>query len=151
MIRIIMIGFWACLTTLAAGYATTHFRAMAARPAVVEANAPKEVKKTKEFNVPKIRDGVVKGYIVAQLSYVVDNSAAAKAPLPPDAFIVDEAFRYIYNDPSIDFDHLETFDLTKMTKALVKNVDARLGANVITDIGIQEFTFLTVAQAKTRL
>jgi hypothetical protein len=151
MIRIIMIGFWACLTTLAAGYATTHFRAMAARPAVVEANAPKEVKKTKEFNVPKIRDGVVKGYIVAQLSYVVDNAAAAKAPLPPDAFIVDEAFRYVYDDPSIDFDHLETFDLTKMTKALVKNVDARLGANVITDIGIQEFTFLTVAQAKARL
>ena len=33
MIRIIMIGFWACLTTLAAGYATTHFRAMAAHPA----------------------------------------------------------------------------------------------------------------------
>jgi hypothetical protein len=150
MIRIIMIGFWACLTTLAAVYATTHFRAMAAHPAV-EAKAPTELKKTKEFNVPKIRDGVVKGYIVAQLSYVVDNSAAAKAPLPPDAFIVDEAFRYVYDDPSIDFDHLETFDLTKMTKALVKKVNARLGADVITDIGIQEFTFLTVAQAKARL
>ena len=151
MIRIIMIGFWACLTTLAAGYATTHFRAMAAHPAVVEPTAPKELKKTKEFNVPKIRDGAVKGYIVGQLSYVVDNAAAAKAPLPPDAFIVDEAFRYVYDDPSIDFDHLETFDLTKMTKTLIKNVNARLGAEVITDIGIQEFTFLTVAQAKSRL
>jgi len=150
MIRIIMIGFWACLTTLAAGYATTHFRAMAARPAV-EATTPKELKKTKEFDVPKIRDGAVKGYIVAQLSYIVDNSAAAKAPLPPDAFVVDEAFRYVYDDPSIDFDHLETFDLNKMTKTLVKNVNARLGADVITDIGIQEFTFLTVAQAKARL
>ena len=71
--------------------------------------------------------------------------------MPPDAFIVDEAFRYVYDDPSIDFDHLETFDLTKMTKALIKNVNARLGADVITDIGIQEFTFLTVAQAKARL
>ena len=151
MIRIIMIGFWACLTTLAAGYATTHFRAMAAHPAVVESTAPKELKKTKEFNVPKIRDGAVRGYIVAQLSYVVDNAAAAKAPLPPDAFLVDEAFRYVYDDPSIDFDHLETFDLTKMTKALVTKVNARLGADVVTDIGIQEFTFLTVAQAKARL
>ena len=151
MIRIIMIGFWACLTTLAAGYATTHFRAMATHPAVAEATVPKELKKTKEFNVPKIRDGVVKGYVVAQLSYVVDNAAAAKAPLPPDAFIVDEAFRYVYDDPSIDFDHLETFDLTKLTKTLIKNVNARLGADVITDIGIQEFTFLTVAQAKARL
>jgi len=151
MIRIIMIGFWACLTTLAAGYATTHFRAMAAHPAVVESTAPKELKKTKEFNVPNIHDGAVKGYVVAQLSYVVDNAAAAKAPLPPDAFIVDEAFRYVYDDQSIDFDHLEAFDLNKMTKALVKNVNARLGADVITDIGIQEFTLLTVAQAKARL
>ena len=33
MIRIIMIGFWACLTTLAAGYAMTHVRAMEAQPA----------------------------------------------------------------------------------------------------------------------
>ena len=151
MIRIIMIGFWACLVTLAAGYATTHFRTVAAHPAVAQPTTPRELKKTKEFNVPKLRDGAVRGYIVAQLSFVVDNAAAAKAPLPPDAFIVDEAFRYIYDDPSIDFDHLELFDLGKMTKALMGRVNARLGADVVTDIGIQEFTFLTVAQAKTQL
>ena len=148
MIRIIMIGFWACLTTLAAGYATTHFRAVAAHPAVTAPATPRELKKTKEFNVPKIRDGAVKGYIVAQLSFVVDNAAAAKAALPPDAFIVDEAFRYVYDDTSIDFDHLEAFDLNKMTKSLITGVNARLGGPVVTDIGIQEFTFLTVTQAK---
>ena len=38
-----------------------------------------------------------------------------------------------------------------MTASLIKSVNARLGADVITDIGIQEFTLLTVAQAKARL
>jgi hypothetical protein len=152
MIRIVMIGFWACLTTLAAGYAMTHVRAMEAKPAATADSAQaKELKKTKEINVPKIRDGVVKGYIVAQFSYVVDNAAAKKSPMPPDAFLVDEAFRFLFSDPEIDFDHLEMVDLKKMTDMLTKTVNTRLGADVVTNLGIQEFTFLSAAQAKKRL
>jgi hypothetical protein len=150
MIKIILVGFWACLTTLAAGYAVNHFREAAGKTAVA-ATAPREAKKTKEISVPKIRDGVVKGYIVTQLSYVVDSDAAKKSPVPAEAFVVDEAFRYIYDDPSIDFDHLEAFDLKKMTKALIKNVNARMNGQVVVDVGILELTFLTAAQAKQHL
>ena len=153
MIRIIMIGFWACLATLAAGYAMTHVRAMQAKPAVAAAGPGQlqDLKKTKEIDVPKIRDGVVKGYIVAQFSYDLDNAAAKTAPVSPEAFIVDEAFRYIFSDAQIDFDHLESFDLKKMTDALTKAVNARLNAPIVTSIGIQEFSFLTANQAKKRL
>ena len=151
MIKIILVGFWACLTTLAAGYAMNHLREAGAKPPVAAAASPRQTQKTKEINVPKIRDGVVKGYVVAALSYVVDPAAAKKNPMPPDAFIVDEAFRYIYDDNAIDFDHLETFDLNKMRKALIANVNARLGAEVVVEMGIQEFTFLSAAQAKQRL
>lgn len=151
MIRIILVGFWACLTTLAAGYAMSHLREAAAKPGIAAAAEPRESKKTKQINVPKIRDGVVKGYIVAQLSYVVDSAAAKKSQVPPDAFVVDEAFRYIYNEKVVDFDHLDTFDLNKMTKTLIKNVNARLNAEVVVDMGIEEFTFLSDAQAKQRL
>jgi hypothetical protein len=153
MIRIIMIGFWACLATLAAGYAMTHVRAMEAKPAVAAADAAAahEMKKTKEIDVPKIRDGAVKGYIVAQFSYVVDDALAKAAPISPDDYIVEEAFQYIFSDPEIDFDHLETFDLKKMTDALTKAVNARLKAEVVSSIGIQQFSFLTATQAKKRL
>ncbi len=151
MIKIILVGFWACLTTLAAGYAMSHLREAGAKPQVAAAASARETKKTKEINVPKIRDGVVKGYVVEALSYVVDPAALKKSPIAPDAFVVDEAFRYIYDDNAIDFDHLETFDLNKMRSALIKNVNARLGAEVVVDMGIQEFTFLSAAQAKQRL
>jgi hypothetical protein len=152
MIRIIMIGFWACLTTLAAGYAMTRVRAMEAQPGMLaNVTLPFQLMKTKEINVPKIHDGVIKGYIVAQFSYVVDPAVAKTSPMPPEAFIVDEAFSNIFSDPTIDFDHLESFDLKKLTQALIKAVNARLKANVVTDIGIEEFTFLTTTQAKKRI
>ena len=151
MIRIILVGFWACLTTLAAGYAMSHLREAATKPAVAVAEPTREARKTKEINVPKIRDGTVKGYVVAQLSYVVDTAAIKKSPVPPDAFVVDEAFRYLYDDSTIDFDHLDAFDLNKMTKTLIKNVNARLNAEIVVDMGIQEFTFLSSAQAKQHL
>ncbi len=150
MIKIILVGFWACLITLTAGYAMSHLREAGPKSPIAADASPRELKKTKEINVPKIRDGAVKGYIVAQLSYVVDSAAVKKNPLPPDAFIVDETFRYIYDDATIDFDHLDTFDLNKMTKALIKNVNARLNADIVVDMGIQEFTFLSNAQAKQR-
>jgi len=152
MIRTILVGFWACLVTLAAGYAVNHVRETMARPAVEAAATPaKEAKKTKEINVPKIRDGVVKGYVVAQFSYIVDPAVEKKIPVSPDSFIVDEAFRYIYDDTTIDFDHLENFDLNKMIKALIKNVNARLNATALTDVGVQEFTFLSATLAKQRM
>ncbi len=100
---------------------------------------------------PRSGTGSSRGISSLQLSYVVDSAAVKKNPLPPDAFIVDEAFRYIYDDNTIDFDHLDAFDLNKMTKALIKNVNARLNADVVVDMGIQEFTFLSAAQAKQRL
>ncbi len=151
MIKIILVGFWACLTTLAAGYAVNHLREPGAKPQPAAAASSRQSEKTKEISIPKIRDGVVKGYIVAQLSYVVDSTALKAAQIPPDPFVVDEAFRYIYDDSTIDFDHLETFDLNKMTKTLIKNVNARMNAEVVVDMGIQEFIFLTSAQAKQRL
>jgi len=152
MIKIILVGFWACLATLATGYAMTHVREVLARPpAVAASTTARDSRKTKEINVPKIRDGAVKGYVVVALSYIVDTDAIKKSPVPPDAFVVDEAFRYLYDDATIDVDHLETFDLGKMTKTLVKSVNARMSADVVVDMGIQEFTFLSATQAKQRL
>ena len=128
----------------------SHVRENQARRPV-ETTTPKfETRKTKEINVPKIRDGVVKGYVVAQMSYVVNAASLAKSPLSPDSFVVDEIFKYLYDDESIDFEHLDKFDLRKMTSALAANINRRIGADAISEIGIQEFTFMTTSENKTR-
>ncbi len=107
------------------------------------------MRKTKEINIPVLRDGAVRGYVVLQLSYVVDLAVAKKLPVEPDPFIVDEAFRYIFDDDKIDFTRLERIELDKMLATLIERVNARTRSRVIQDMGVVECNFLLNAEAKT--
>jgi hypothetical protein len=110
-----------------------------------------EARKTHEINVPRIKDGAIKGYAVMLLSYTVDLSALKTAAIaPPDSIVVDEAFRYVYNDDTIDFDHLDRFDFAKMSKALVGAINARVKSDVVVDVGVQEFTYEPVSEIRGR-
>jgi hypothetical protein len=109
-----------------------------------------EARKTHEINVPRIKDGAIKGYAVMLLSYTVDLSALKTAAIAPDSILVDEAFRYVYNDDTIDFDHLDRFDFAKMSKALVGAINARVKSDVVVDVGVQEFTYEPVSEIRGR-
>jgi hypothetical protein len=151
VIKTLFVGIWACLVTLAASYeAASLMQARANRPVVVVAG-PSEPRRSKEINVPVIRDGVVKGYVVVQLSYVVDLVVARTLPVPPEAIFADETFRFIYDDERIDFTHLDKIQLSKLTSNIMKNVNARMKADVITDVGVIECTFLLNAEAKPKM
>jgi hypothetical protein len=107
-----------------------------------------EARKTHEINVPRIKDGAVKGYAVMLLSYTVDLSALRTAAMAPDSILVDEAFRYVYNDDTIDFDHLDRFDLARMSKAIARAVNTRVKADVVVDVGVQEFTYAPISDTR---
>jgi len=151
MIKTLFIGIWACLVTLGASYGASHWMQTRANQAAAPAIVASESRKTKEINIPIIRDGAVKGYVVTQLSYVVDLAVARTLATPPDSFVVDEAFQYIYGDEKIDFAHLDRLELDKMTQALTLKVNMRLRANVITEMGVLECNFLLNAEAKAKL
>jgi hypothetical protein len=114
------------------------------RPAAAAAHTT-EARKTHEINVPRIKDGAVKGYAVMLLSYTIDLGALKKAEMAPDSILVDEAFRYVYNDNTIDFDHLDRFDVAKMSKALIHSVNERVKGDVLVDVGVEEFTFASAS------
>jgi hypothetical protein len=150
MIKTLIVGIWACVIALAASQGMNAWmRDRASRPAPIDA-AAFETHKTKEINVPIIREGAVKGYVVVQLSYVVDVAVAKTQPVPPDAFVVDETFRFVYDDDKIDFTHLDRLELDKMTQALIQKVNARLRANVITEMGVLECNFLLNNEVKPK-
>ncbi len=94
--------------------------------------------------MPRIKDGAVKGYAVMELSYALDVEALKKADMAPDSVLVDEAFRYVYSDDTIDFDHLDRFDFAKMSRALIRAVNARVKSDVLVDVGVQEFTYAPI-------
>jgi len=118
--------------------------------ATVTVQRATETRKTHEINVPRIKDGAVKGYAVMLLSYTLDLGALKKAAMAPDSILVDEAFRYVYSDDSIDFDHLDRFDFAKMSKALIHAVNARVKGEVLVDIGVEEFTYAGIGDTHGR-
>jgi hypothetical protein len=150
MIKAVLIGLAAGAAVIVGEVGTDKVLAMReGRPAAAVAKAT-EARKTHEINVPRIKDGAIKGYAVMLLSYSVDLNALKTAAMAPDSILVDEAFRYVYSDDTIDFDHLDRFDFVKMSKALVGAVNARVKSDVVVDVGVQEFTYEPVSDTRGR-
>ena len=150
MIKTLLIGLAATAAAIAAEVGTDKVLAFRQACSTAAVGAATEARKTHEINVPRIKDGVIKGYAVMLLSYTVDLGALRTAAMAPDSILVDEAFRYVYNDDTIDFDHLDRFDLAKMSKALIRAVNARVKGDVVVDVGVQEFTYAPISDTRGR-
>ena len=152
MAKLVLVGIWACLMTLASSYAATYWKGLHGKAANAEQAAQSlEYKKTREFTVPKVSDGAIQGYIIVQLSYSVDPVVQKSVSAPPEVFLLDEAFRYVYNDDSIDFSNLKKYDLQKLTKTLIENVNARLNCALVKDVLISEFNYMSKTDVKKQL
>jgi hypothetical protein len=149
MIKAVLIGLAAVAGVIAGEMGADKLVAMRQAGSTAVAKAT-EARKTHEINVPRIKDGAVKGYAVMLLSYTVDLGALKTAAMAPDSILVDEAFRYVYNDDTIDFDHLDRFDLVKMSKAIARAVNERVKGDVIVDVGVQEFTYAPISDTRGR-
>ena len=150
MMKSALVGVMAVVGVIAGEMGADSFLVMRqARPTTV-ATRTTEARKTHEINVPRIKDGAIKGYAVMLLSYTVDLTALKSAAMAPDSILVDEAFRYVYNDDTIDFDHLDRFDFAKMSKALVAAINARVKSDVVVDVGVQEFTYEPISETRGR-
>jgi hypothetical protein len=150
MIKAALVGMITIAAVIAGEMAADKVLAMRQVHATAAATKATEARKTHEINVPRIKDGAIKGYAVMLLSYTVDLNALKTAAMAPDSILVDEAFRYVYNDDTIDFDHLDRFDFVKMSKALVAAINTRVKSDVVVDVGVQEFTYEPASEIRRR-
>ena len=150
MIKAALIGLAAVAAAILGEMGTDKVLALRGAHSAASAARATEARKTHEINVPRIKDGAVKGYAVMLLNYTVDLNALKTAAMAPDSILVDEAFRYVYDDDTIDFDHLDRFDLGKMSKAIAKAVNDRVKSDVIVDVGVQEFTYAPISETRGR-
>jgi flagellar basal body-associated protein FliL len=113
MIKLIVSCAWVCLLTAAAGYGAIFIKVNHAAASVADEKPAEalEYKKLPPLNVPMIANGAVQGYVVAELGYTY-NQNLSKLTVPPDVYLLDEAFRKIYSDTKLDFHHLERYDST---------------------------------------
>jgi hypothetical protein len=100
--------------------------------------------------VPIIVAGAVEGYVVAQFVYTADASLLNRLTVPPEPFMLDQAFRTIFSDERIDLAHLERFDLASLTGSLRTAVNARFGTEVVQDILVEQFTYITKDEVRAQ-
>lgn len=144
MTKLLLTGFWVCAITVMAGYGVAYWKAgRAAATPQQEYLEGLEYEKTRVINVPRIADGSVQGYVVAQFVFTIDARTHRQLSVPPNAFVVDEAFRRIYADERTDFANIKKQDLAQLTQAIKQNVNARMQANVIQDVLVEEFTYFS--------
>ena len=135
------IGLWVLVVALGTTYAMVS---LGGPKSPGEAATPVlQLEKTRVINVPMIAGGKVRGFIVAQFGYTIETAKAKALSVPPDAFLLDEAFRAIYTDAKLDFLHLEKYDINGFTARLVAATNARLGSAIVHDVLIQDFTFIS--------
>ncbi len=96
-----------------------------------------------------IADGKVQGYVIAVLVFTADAKLMHTLPVPPNSFVVDEAFRQIYSDPALDFRKLAKYDITKRLAEVRAKVNERLGGDVVKDVLVDEINFVAKREVRS--
>jgi hypothetical protein len=149
MIQVLAAGFTVCTITLASAYGSLTW--------VTGANSPEQksyleglqYKKLPVMNVPVIAEGAVQGYVVANMVFTADAKTLRELSVPAESFVLDEAFRYIYGDPTLDFRKLSRYNVEAMLSNVKANVNKRLGMDIVKEILIENFNFVDKSDIRT--
>lgn len=143
MIKLLAIGVWVCIASLGSSYVVATLRSGGSEPAK-EATyfVGLDYKKTDSITVPIVAEDRIEGYVLARFVYTIDGEVAARLAVPPDPFILDEAFRAVYSVSGFDFEHPEQYDLAALTGSIRDNINKRFGEDILRDVLVDQFDFL---------
>jgi hypothetical protein len=143
MVKMLVVALWASAIAALSSCEAAHWRVAHVAAAKSEASQHKyEYRKSRVINVPVIADGQLLGYVIVQFLYGIDTKQESKLSVNPEAFVLDYAFRTLYGDPSLDFRHLDKFDINALTSQIRNVVNEKLGKGLIKDVLVQDFSYL---------
>ena len=149
IVRLLLAGVWACAVTVGASLGLSYWKdGRAASAARQEYSEGVVSEKTRVINVPMIAEGGFQGYIIAQIAFTADATALRQSAVPPETYVVDEAFRNIYADEKLDFRNLARYDLGQLTRTVRERVNKRLQAEVVQDVLVQDFNYVSKDQIR---
>ena len=148
MLKTTALGIWAIVIALIAGYFAATWNSGATVDKVRAEAAPTgiEFRHPSAITVPMISDGQLRGYVVAKIVFTGDAQALRDSPIDAQPFVLDEAFRHIYTDGKVEFDHLSKYNLDEITGAIRDAVNKRLGTDLIKDVLVEELNYVDRAQ-----
>jgi flagellar basal body-associated protein FliL len=150
VIKTLIIGLWVCGVALGSSYFFVRMQNNAsAHVASAEEAAVVEFIKTDMVSVPVIKSGKVQGYFVTQLSFAVSKVETAKLAFEPTPYLVDTAYRTLYENAELDFSNIVPQDLAQLAKKIVDAANAKLGAAVVTDVLLNEVNYVPRDEVRT--
>ena len=139
--KAILVGLWVAIVSLGSAYGAAMYWPTGKKEAA-EPPAVLQHQKTRVLNVPIVSEGAVQGFMAMQFEFTMEAAALRTAPVPPEVYLLDEAFRTVYADSTLDFHNLQKYDIGSLTKHLVSGTNARLGAPLIKDVLIVDFSYI---------
>jgi hypothetical protein len=147
--KILVTGFWICTITLLSCYGAVYWGTGMRAAKGEEYLEGLEYQKVRAINVPMIAEGAVQGYVVANLIFTADAKTLRTLSVPPNTFVIDEAFRQIYSDEKLDFRKLSKYDVNGLLGNIKRGVNERMGADIVKDILIDSFNFVSKSDVRS--
>jgi hypothetical protein len=156
VIKLILVGLWACAITLSSCWAVVSWTAASklaeSEPAHghggEKSGSTLEHVRTKMISVPIIAEGAIQGYVIAQFIFSIDAKQLKQLSIRPEAILLDEAFKVIYAGEAIDFRNIKKQDLPAMLKSINEGVNKRFGSQIVESVLIQELNYISKAEAR---
>ena len=147
--KVLITGLWICAVTILSCYgAVTWGGNLFAKKAEPYLEGL-QYQKLAPINIPMVTEGKVQGYVIAVLVFTADARLMHTLPVPPNAFVVDEAFRQIYGDATIDFRKLARYDINGRLAQIKARVNERLGSDVVKDVLVDELNFVAKREVRS--
>ncbi|MFO1131772.1 MAG: hypothetical protein U1E16_07175 [Hyphomicrobiales bacterium] len=148
MLKLVAIGVWVILVTAGATFASVYLGSPGGGDAPPADQGIDEM--TSELtSIPIFRGGDVAGYLILQLSFAADRGLLAQKKVDPLPYLKDSAFRVIFTSEDIDFRHLKPDDLDRLTSAIARQANLRLGAELVRQVLFQQLNYVKKEDIRT--
>lgn len=138
-------SLWTSLILVCSTAAALHTGLLARNGEAARGQERSETVKLPTVSVPKLHDGEVKGYVVAKFSAVVVGGESGSRV---DAYIVDEAFRSIWERPLRELQGNEKGKLASLTQEVIERVNGRLARGKVQELLVQEWAWIAKQDAR---
>lgn len=136
MIKLVLVGVWACLVVVGAAYASVSLRLF--EPGKEKhAESKLEMLNMKPVSVPVVREDRIEGYLVIRLSIVVDAALRKSMIAKVEDLVADEVLRSSIGTSLVRF----PAELAGLPATVVKAVNQRVNAGVLSQIVVQEWSY----------
>ncbi len=150
MIKTLLIGLWVCIVALGSTFffITMQTQSVSSEAAQKESSAVEFIK-TDMVSVPVIKEGKVQGYLVTQISFAVNTAETLKLSFEPTPYLIDVAYRTLYENSDVDFSRLKTQDLSVLTQKIAAAANTKFGSEVVKDVLLNEINYVLRDEVRT--